>query len=96
MKKTLGAFIILFTLLLASCGGTSTSSSLTVIEKGQSNNNKEFWILVNDSNDPSKEETFKIMIKERTVWNLIEEEKEYFIMYSNNGDKPRVLENIQQ
>ncbi|MFD1928897.1 hypothetical protein ACFSFY_12720 [Sporosarcina siberiensis] len=96
MKKTLGAFIILFTLLLASCGGTSTSSSLTVIEKGQSNNNKEFWIMVNDSNDPSKEETFKIMIKERTVWNLIEEEKEYFIMYSNNGDKPRVLENIQQ
>lgn len=96
MKQTIGGFIILFTLLLVSCGGISTSSSLTVIEKGQSNNNKEFWIMVNDSNDSSKEETFKIMIKERAVWNLIEEEKEYFIMYSNNGDKARVLENIQQ
>lgn len=96
MKQTIGGFIILFTLLLVSCGGVSTSSSLTVIEKGQSNNNKEFWIMVNDSNDSSKEETFKIMIKERAVWNLIEEEKEYFIMYSNNGDKARVLENIQQ
>jgi len=96
MKKTFGTLIILFTLLLASCGGTSTASSLTVIEKGQSNNNKEFWILVNDSNNPSKEETFKIMIKERAIWNLIEEEKEYFIMYSDNGDKPRVLENIQR
>lgn len=96
MKKILGAIMILSTLLFTACGGTSTSSSLTVIEKGQSNNNEEFWVLVNDSNNPSQEETFKITIEERNVWNLIEEEKEYFIMYSNNGNKPRILENIQQ
>ena len=95
MKKTFGLFFILFTLLLASCGGVSTASSLIVIEKGQSNNNKEYWIKVYDPNNPNKEETFKIMIKEKMVWNLIEEDKEYFAMYSNKGDNPRMLENIQ-
>lgn len=95
MKKVLGLFIILFTLLLASCGGESTASSLMVIEKGQSNNNKEYWIKVYDPNNSKKEETFKIMIKEKMVWNLIEKDKEYFAMYSNKGDNPRVLEDIQ-
>ena len=94
MKKTFWTLIILFTLLLASCGGTSTSSSLTVIEKGQSNNNKEYWIKVYDPNDPDKE-TFKITIEEKMVWNLIEEDKEYFALYSEKGDNLRVLEDIQ-
>jgi len=44
MKKTFGLFIILFTLMLASCGGVSTTSTLMVIEKGYSSNNKEHWI----------------------------------------------------
>ncbi|MFS0574944.1 hypothetical protein AB1K83_04875 [Sporosarcina sp. 179-K 3D1 HS] len=95
MKKTFGLFIILLTLILASCGGVSTASSLIVIEKGQSNNNKEYWIKVYNPNNLNKEETFKIMIKEKMVWNLIEEDKEYFAMYSNKGDNPRVLEDIQ-
>lgn len=95
MKKALVLFIILFTLLLASCGGGSTASSLMVIEKGQSNNNKEYWIKGYNPNNPNKEETFQIMIKEKMVWNLIEEDKEYFAMYSNKGDRPGVLENIQ-
>ncbi|WP_153730866.1 YajG family lipoprotein [Sporosarcina obsidiansis] len=95
MKKTFALFMILSTSLLASCGGVSTSSSLVVIEKGQSNNNKEYWIKVYDPNNQKKEETFKIIIKEKMVWNLIEEDKEYYAMYSNNGDNPRVLENIQ-
>lgn len=95
MKKTVGVFIILSTLLLASCGGESIATSLIVIEKGQSNNNKEYWIKVYESNNPNEKETFKIMIKERMVWNLIEEDEEYFARYSNKGDNPRVLENIQ-
>jgi len=94
MKKTFGLFIILFTLILASCGGVSTASTLMVIEKGQSNNNKEYWIKVYNPNDPDKE-TFKIMIEEKMVWNLIEEDKEYFALYSEKGDNPRVLEDIQ-
>ncbi|MFS0690843.1 hypothetical protein AB1K89_16525 [Sporosarcina sp. 179-K 8C2 HS] len=96
MKKSFRLFIILFTLLLASCGGVSTTSSFVVIEKGQSNNNKEYWIKGYNPNMPNKEETFKIMIKEKMVWNLIEEEVDYFVTYSNNGNNPRVLENIQR
>ena len=94
MKKTFGLFIILFTLILASCGGVSTASTLMVIEKGQSSNNKEYWIKVYNPNDPDKE-IFKIMIEEKMVWNLIEEDKEYFALYSEKGDNPRVLEDIQ-
>ena len=95
MKKTFVLCIIFFTLILASCGGVSTASTVIVIEKGQSNNNKEFWIKAYDPNNQNKEEAFKIMIQERMVWNLIEEDKEYFTMYSEKGDNLRVLENIQ-
>lgn len=96
MKKIFMLFILFFTLLLAACGGTSTAASLLVLEKGQSNNNKDYWIEVLNPNNPDKEDTFKIMIKEEMVWNLIEEDKEYFAMYSDNGTKPKTLENIQQ
>jgi cupin superfamily acireductone dioxygenase involved in methionine salvage len=95
MKKTFGLFIILFTLILASCGGVSTASTLMVIEKGQSNNNKEYWIEAYDPYNQKKDEAFKIMIQEKMVWNLIEEDKEYFAMYSKKGDNLRVLENIK-
>jgi hypothetical protein len=96
MKKTFGLFIILSTLLLASCGGVSTVSPFVVIEKGQSNNNKEYWIKGYNPNMPNKEETFKILIEEKMVWNLIEEEVEYFVTYSDNGNNPRLLEDIQR
>lgn len=96
MKKTFGLFIILFTLMLASCGGsTSIASTLIVIEKGHSSNNKEDWIKAYDPNNQNKEEAFKIMIKEKMVWNLIEKDKEYFSLYSKKGDNPWVLENIE-
>jgi len=95
MKKTFGLFIILLTLILASCGGVSTASTLMVIEKGQSSNNKEYWIKAYDPNNQNKKEAFMIMIQEKMVWNLIEEDKEYFARYSKKGDNLRVLENIQ-
>ena len=95
MKKTFGLCVIFFTLILASCGGVSTASTLIVIEKGQSDNNKEYWIKAYDPNNQNKEEAFKIVIHEEMVWNLIEEDKEYFAMYSGKGDNLRVLENIQ-
>lgn len=95
MKKTFGLFIILFTLILASCGGVSTATTLMVIEKGYSRDNNEHWIKAYDSNNQNKEEAFKIVIQEKMVWNLIEEDKEYFARYSKKGDKPSVLENIQ-
>ncbi|WP_413367680.1 hypothetical protein [Lysinibacillus sp. 3P01SB] len=96
MKKTFGLSIILFTLILASCEGVSTASTLMVIEKGQSSTNKEYWIKAYDPNNQDKEEAFKIMIQEKMVWNLIEEDKEYFALYSEKGDNLRILEDIQQ
>ena len=96
MKKTLGLFIILFTLILASCGGgESIASTLIVIEKGHSSDNKEYWIKAYDPNNQNKEEAFKIVIQEKMVWNLIEKDKEYFAMYSKKGDNPLFLKNIQ-
>lgn len=96
MKKTFGLFIILFTLILASCGeGVSIATMLMVIEKGYSSDNKEHWIKAYDPNNQNKEEAFKIVIQEKMVWNLIEKDKEYFAMYSKKGDNPSVLENIQ-
>lgn len=96
MKKTFGLFLMLFTLMLASCGGeASIASTLMVIEKGYSSDNKEHWIKAYDPNNQNKEEAFKIMIQEKMVWNLIEEDKEYFALYSKKGDNLRVLENIQ-
>ncbi|MCM3758258.1 hypothetical protein M3197_12370 [Sporosarcina aquimarina] len=95
MKKALALFIILFTLILASCGGESIASSLVVIEKGDSSDNKEHWIKAYDPNNHNKEEAFKIVIQEKMVWNLIEKDIEYFARYSKNGDHPSVLEDIQ-
>ncbi|WP_432355728.1 hypothetical protein [Sporosarcina sp. A2] len=95
MKRTFGLFIILFTLLLASCAGVSIASSLMVIEKGYSSDNNEHCIMAYDPNNHNKEEPFKIVIQEKMVWNLIEKDIEYFARYSKNGDSPSVLEDIQ-
>ena len=76
-------------------GGVSTTSTLMVIEKGYSSNNKEHWIKAYDPNNQNKEEAFKIVIQEKMVWNLIEKDKEYFAMYSKKGDNPSILEDIQ-
>ena len=70
MKKTFGLCIVLFTLILASSGGVSTASTLMVIEKGQSSNNKNYWIKAYDPNNQNKENAFKMMIQEKMVWNL--------------------------
>ena len=95
MKKTFGFCIIFFTLILASCGGVSTASTLIVIEKGQSDNNKEYWIKAYDPNNQNKEDAFKIWYKKRWFGTLPEEDKEYFAMYAEKGDNLQVLENIQ-
>ncbi|GKV70073.1 hypothetical protein NCCP2716_25710 [Sporosarcina sp. NCCP-2716] len=95
MKKSILLLLILCTLILASCGETSTSSSFVVIEKGQSNN-KECWIRGYNPNIPNKKEPFKIVVKEKMVWNIIEEEVDYFVTYSDNENNRRVLEDIQR
>ncbi|GKV70137.1 hypothetical protein NCCP2716_26350 [Sporosarcina sp. NCCP-2716] len=94
MKKTIALFIILSALLLGSCGNSSTASSIMVTEKGQSDN--KYWIKVYNSNIPDDKEEFTIFIKEEMVWNLVEEDRDYFAMYSTDEGKPHVLQNIQQ
>ncbi|AXI00953.1 hypothetical protein DV702_15285 [Sporosarcina sp. PTS2304] len=97
MRRTLELFIMFFTLLLASCGGpfTSTTSMLTVIEKGHSSDYKEFWIKAYDPSNHNKGEAFRIVVQEEMVWNLIEEDREYFSSYAKEGDKPWILEKTE-
>ena len=97
MKKALILLITVVLLVLASCGGpfTSTTSILIVIEKGHSSDYKEHWIKAYDPNNQTKEEAFKIVVQEEMVWNLIEEDKEYFSSYAKEGDKSWVLEQIE-
>lgn len=97
MRKISSFLIIIVLLFLTSCGGpfTSNVSMLIVIEKGNSSDSKEYWIKAYDPNNQTKEETYKIVIQEEMVWNLIEENKEYFASYSKEGDKPWILEQIE-
>ena len=85
MRKIFNIFIIFMLLaILTSCGGasTSTTSMLIVIEKGHSSDYKEYWIEAYDPNNQTRDEAFKVVVKEEMVWNLIEENKEYFSSYS--------------
>lgn len=65
---------------------TSTSGIVTVIEKGYSEEKDEAWILVvppNTSDELQNEFKTQIMIKERMVWNLIEEGQTYSVDYKS-------------
>ncbi|AMO85748.1 hypothetical protein B857_00608 [Solibacillus isronensis B3W22] len=97
MKKASILMITVVLLVLASCGGPfiSTTSMLIVIEKGCSSDYKEYWVKAYDPNNQTKEEAFKIVVQEKMVWNLIEEDKEYFSFYTKEGDKSWVLEQIE-
>lgn len=97
MKKYLSVLIIFFLLVLAACGEppTSTSSFLIVIKKGHSSDYKEYWVEAYDPNNQTKAESFKILVQEEMVWNLIEENKEYFSLYAKKGDNPWALEQIE-
>ncbi|MED4207478.1 hypothetical protein [Neobacillus mesonae] len=98
MKKTSNFLIMIVLLVLTSCGGpfTSTTSMLTVIEKGHSTDYKEYWIKAYDRNNQTKDEAFKIVVQEEMVWHLIEENREYFSSYTKEGDKPWILEQIER
>ncbi|AMQ05683.1 MULTISPECIES: hypothetical protein [Sporosarcina] len=95
MKRTLGLTFILLSLFLAACGGplTYTASTLVVVKKGHSD--KDHWIEAYDPNNQNKEEAFKIMVQEEMVWNLIEEDREYFSMYSKKKEVPWRLTQIE-
>jgi len=97
MKKTSSITLLLVLLILTSCGGSnkSTTSYLKVTEKGHSSSYKEYWIKAFDPNNDTEDRAFKIIVNEEMVWNLIEEDKEYFTSYSKEGNESWILDQIE-
>lgn len=100
-KKNILAFIIVSLIILTVVflnpfSVVSTTSDITILKKGHSKDNKEVWILAFNPNAPKEiQEKIKILVKEPMVWNLIEEDKTYFVTYSNKGNDLRVLKHIK-
>ncbi|MEK4244378.1 hypothetical protein MKZ20_03430 [Psychrobacillus sp. FSL K6-2684] len=66
MKKTLIFILLCVSMVLTSCVGpyTSTTSYLKIMEKGHSDNYKEYWIKAYDPNNDTEEDAFKIVVNE--------------------------------
>jgi hypothetical protein len=101
MIKSYFLTITVIILLLGGCSPAdpptyiSTSSDIKVIEKGHSENNQEYWIMVYDPNNQTESEKFKIIIKNEMVWDLLEENRIYASSYSKENDETPVLEQIK-
>jgi hypothetical protein len=80
---------------MAGCNSTAksnTTSYLMIINKGITG--KEYWITATDPLAKSKQ--FKVTIKDENVWNLIEENHEYFANYEYTSlEKEVTLLSIQ-
>jgi hypothetical protein len=89
MKKNV---MVIFALLMlvtgCSVGGTytSTSSEITVLDKEFSSDYKDAWIKAYDPNNSTEKESFKVVVKEPMVWNLIESGSSYFASYHKKGE----------
>lgn len=99
-KKIILAFIIVSIIIIAvffnPFSAVSTTSDITILEKGHSKDNKEAWIIAFNPNAPKEhQEKIKILVKEPMVWNLIEENKTYFVTYSKKRNDLRVLNHIE-
>lgn len=94
-EKNFGINLYTFIIIFTACGGplTYTASTLVVVKKGHSD--KEYWIEAYDPNNQNKEEAFKIIVQDEMVWNLIEEDREYFSMYSKKKEVPWRLAQIE-
>lgn len=94
MKKSLNLLIIFSIIIITGCTGTphtSTTSQLFVVEKGHSDDYKEYWIMAFDPNNQTKEEAFKIVVENEMAWNLMEVNRKYFASYQKKGENPWVL-----
>ncbi|MFT4417025.1 hypothetical protein ACLM5H_24485 [Fredinandcohnia humi] len=68
---------------------------IIVNKKGHSSDYKQYWIKAYDPNNQTKAEAFKIVVQEEMVWNLMEENNEYFALYTKEGVKPWIVEQIE-
>lgn len=97
MKRVFNLLTLMVLLLISACGGTisSTSSMIVVTDKGHSSDKEDYWIEAYDPNNETKDEAFKIFVKEEMVWNLIIKGTEYFATYEKEGDNPMRLNAIE-
>lgn len=72
----------------------STTNVVIVLEK---NNNERFVITVNDKDYTTREcVDFNIYLKNENVWNLIEVNQTYFVVYSKNDKGEFILNQIEK
>ena len=66
--------------------GTLTASTIHIVEKSEDPSGDERWIQAYDPNNQEKEQAFRIMVKDRTAWNLLKVGSEYFASYERRSD----------
>jgi hypothetical protein len=90
MKRSFVVILTLLTLIIGcSVGGapyTSATSEITVLDKEYSSDYKNAWIIAYDPNNSTEGESFKVVVKEPMVWNLIVSGSTYFASYHKKGD----------
>ncbi|MFC9775044.1 hypothetical protein [Paenibacillus chitinolyticus] len=89
MKKYLVMLGMVLILVACNSPKETTASYITVVDKGSTNDNQH-WITVKKSDNKE----FKILIKEKNTWNLIEQGKDYFASYSTNESRESTLDSI--
>ncbi|WP_216827451.1 hypothetical protein [Alkalihalobacterium elongatum] len=91
--RSFAIIVFIVTVFTVGCSAektmTSTSSYISVIEKGYSEDYKETWIIA--VNPEIEESEIKIIVEEPMVWNLIEVDKTYFSSYLKEVEKASVL-----
>ena len=103
-KKIILPFIVIaitvLIIILDNLLSTSTTTAVvTVLEKGYSEQKQEVFVIVvppNMSEEYYKEEAkTKIFVNEPMVWNLIKEDKIYFVNYNNKYNGVSILDHIE-
>jgi hypothetical protein len=100
LNKGFSFAMIILALFLTACNGivsspTTTSSLLTVIDKGYSSDDEEYWISAYDPNNQTKKDALRIIVHDEIAWGLIEENKEYVSTYIQEEGEPAVLEKME-
>lgn len=91
-------FFIVMLLLLFVLNGLISSARVSVTATGTviSKDVNPYRITIqteSESKTPAKEA--EIIVKDSNLWNLIEENKSYFVTYSGRKNKPPVLRHIE-
>ena len=90
--------IIVTLIIITSCSKgnliTSTATHIKVLGKKHSEDYSEYWIVASYANVANSSETIDIYIEEPMLWNLIQENQEYFVMIITEEGKKAELGQI--